>query len=55
MHYYDPKGMSPKKKEELTRWHEEQVRRNVLFDFQKELEEYCKSDVDTMKELEDPC
>ena len=45
LEYYDPDGMSPKKKEELVTWHAEQVRRNAVFDFQKELEEYCKSDV----------
>ena len=49
LHYYDPDGMSPKKKEELKNWHEEQVRNNVIFDFQKELEEYCKSDVDILQ------
>ena len=49
LHHYDPDGMSPKKKEELTRWHADQVQRNVIFDFQKELEEYCKSDVDILQ------
>ena len=49
LHYYDPDGMSPAKKDELTRWHAEQVRRQVVFDFQKELEEYCKSDVDILQ------
>ena len=49
LHYYDPDGMSPSKKTELEQWHAEQVRNNVLFDFQKELEEYCKSDVDILQ------
>ena len=49
LHYYDPDGMSPKKKEELKTWHADQVRRNVIFDFQKELEDYCKSDVDILQ------
>ena len=49
LHYYDPDGMSPDKKEELKNWHAEQVRRNVVFDFQKELEDYCKSDVDILQ------
>ena len=43
--FYDPDGMSPKKKAELVTWHEDQVRRNVVFDFQQELVDYCKSDV----------
>ena len=37
--------MSPAKKAELKTWHAEQVRRNIVFDFQQELEDYCKSDV----------
>ena len=47
--YYDPMGMSPKMKTELETWHADQVRRNVTFDFQVELEEYCKSDVDILQ------
>ena len=49
LHYYDPDGMSPAKKAELEQWHAEQVRRNDTFDFQKELEDYCKSDVDILQ------
>ena len=49
LHFYDPDGMSPKKKAELKTWHEDQVRRNVVFDFQQELEDYCKSDVDILQ------
>ena len=47
--YYDPNGMSPKTKTEFERWHADQVRRNVTFDFQVELEEHCKSDVDILQ------
>ena len=49
LEYYDPDGMSPKMKSELQQWHADQVRRNVIFDFQRELEEYCKSDVDILQ------
>ena len=49
LHYYDPDGMSPSKKTELEQWHAEQVRNNVVFDFQQELEDYCKSDVDILQ------
>ena len=38
-----------KKKDELTRWHADQVRRNVPFHFQQELIDYCKSDVALLK------
>ena len=46
---YDPDGMSPDKKEELKTWHADQVQRNVVFDFQQELVDYCKSDVDILQ------
>ena len=36
-------------KAELEQWHAEQVRRGVQYDFQKELEEYCQSDVALLK------
>ena len=37
--------MMAKKKEELTRWHADQVRCNVYFNFRQEMIDYCKSDV----------
>ena len=43
--FFDPDGVYEKKKKELEQWHAEQVRRNVHYDFQQEMEEYCKSDV----------
>ena len=53
IHYFDPDGMSPKMKAELERWHAEQVleqeRSGVQYDFQKELEDYCRSDVDILQ------
>ena len=49
LEYYDPDGMSPKMKAELVTWHADQDRRNVVFDFQQELEDYCKSDVDILQ------
>ena len=33
LEFYDPDGMMEKKKKELERWHSNQVRRNVVFDF----------------------
>ena len=49
LEFYDPDGMMAKKKGELTRWHADQVRRNVPFHFQQEMIEYCKSDVALLK------
>ena len=41
--------MMAKKKDELTRWHADQVRRNVTFNFKQEMIDYCKSDVALLK------
>ena len=49
LHFFDPDGMSAKTKADLERWHAEQVRRNVVYDFAKELKEYCESDVDILQ------
>ncbi|CAH3192185.1 unnamed protein product [Porites evermanni] len=49
LEFYDPEGMMAKKKDELTRWHADQVRRNVRFDFRQEMIDYCKSDVALLK------
>lgn len=43
--FFDPDAMSEKKKKELEEWHAAQVRRGVQYDFAREMEEYCKSDV----------
>ena len=45
LEFFDPDGMSEKKKKELEEWLADQVRRGVPYDFAKEMEEYCKSDV----------
>ena len=47
--FYDPDGMMPNKKEELLRWHADQVRRNVTFNFKLEMIAYCRSDVALLK------
>ena len=49
LEFYDPDGIMAKKKEELTRWHADQVRRNVSFHFKQEMIDYCKSDVALLK------
>ena len=49
LEFYDPEGMMAKKKDELTRWHADQVRRNVPFHFKQEMIDYCKSDVALLK------
>ena len=51
--FYDPEGMKPKPKADFERWYEEQQEQQELqgckFDMQKELEAYCRSDVELLK------
>ena len=51
--YYDPDSMSPKRKAEFEEWYTERLADpEYIFDFQRELIEYCRSDV---KLLQDGC
>lgn len=51
--YYDPDSMSPKRKAEVEEWYTERLADpEYIFDFQRELVEYCHSDV---KLLQDGC
>ena len=45
LEFFDAEGMSEKKKKELEEWYTKQVRDNVKYDFKKEMEQYCCSDV----------
>ena len=49
LEFYDPDRMMAKNKDELTRWHADQVRRNVSFNCREEMIDYCKSDVALLK------
>lgn len=46
--FYCPDTMFEKTYKEFQNWHNEQVRLNYVFDFQKELVEYCVSDVEIL-------
>ena len=48
--YYMPETMSVEGKQALEKWHQEQRKKEVVFDFQKELVAYCKSDVRLLKQ-----
>ncbi|KAL9982832.1 hypothetical protein ACROYT_G004941 [Oculina patagonica] len=48
--HYMPETMSVGGRKDFETWHDEQVAMNVEFDFQKELIEYCESDVKLLKE-----
>ena len=47
---YGVNGMKPEAREKFLTWHQEQVENNYVFDFQKEILAYCRSDVDIMAE-----
>ena len=49
-HFYMPESMSVSGCAEFEKWYAEQVEKNVEFDFQKELVEYCESDVQLLKQ-----
>ena len=48
-HYYLPNTMKPEVRQEFLQWHAEQVENNYVFNFQKEMESYCRSDVDILR------
>ena len=49
VHYYHPNGMKPKVREEFLAWHKEKVESNYVFNFKEEIEKYCRSDVDILR------
>ena len=46
---YNVNFMEPEERKAFIAWHKEQVESNYLFDFQKEIVKYCRSDVDIMR------
>ncbi|KAG5889399.1 hypothetical protein JTB14_018273 [Gonioctena quinquepunctata] len=51
LEYYDPdNAKDAQAREELMKWHADKVAKNYNFHFQKEIEEYCISDVDILTE-----
>ncbi|KAG5862287.1 hypothetical protein JTB14_015426 [Gonioctena quinquepunctata] len=49
LEYYDPDNAKDER-EELMKWHADKVAKNYVFHFQREIEEYCISDVDILTE-----
>ena len=47
---YGANTMKPEAREKFLTWHQEQVENNYVFDFQKEILKYCRSDVDILAE-----
>ena len=50
MEDYHPERMSEKRRKEFLTWHKEKVDSNAVFDCQKELSAYLKSDVQVLTE-----
>ena len=48
--YYEPQHMSKEKKKESETWHADQVFKGATWNFQTEMLEYCKSDVQLLRE-----
>ena len=46
---YNVNFMKPEERKAFQTWHNEQVENNYVFDFQKEIVNYCRSDVDIMR------
>ena len=47
--YYDPDGMSPKKRQEFERWHAGLVADGYIFNLRNDMEAYCESGVKLLK------
>ena len=47
--YYRPGSMKPSQRSQFMTWYQEQVDTQQVFDFQKEMNKYCKSDVDILR------
>ena len=48
--HYSPNMMKPEAREAFLAWHKEQVESNYEFNFREEIEKYCRSDVDILRE-----
>jgi hypothetical protein len=46
---YGPDGMSVEGRREFFRWYDDKVQSQAVFDFGKEMVEYCRSDVDILR------
>ncbi|EFN79227.1 Probable DNA polymerase, partial [Harpegnathos saltator] len=47
--YYSPATMRPPERKRFLEWHEDMVRKNIEFDFQREIVSYCRNDVDILR------
>ena len=48
-HYNNPESFPPAKRMEFFKWYNEQLEKKVVFDFRKEMQAYCHSDVHLLR------
>ncbi|XP_072761952.1 uncharacterized protein [Anoplolepis gracilipes] len=48
--YYSPDSMQVKEREKFLAWHSEMTRANYVFDFQREILDYCRNDIDILRQ-----
>ena len=49
-HYYGVNFMSASDRDQFLEWHKTKTIQNNIFDFRKEMDEYCRSDVDILRQ-----
>ena len=47
--YYGPDQMMSDNRKKFLKWHQDRINENYVFNFRKELEDYCRSDVDILR------
>ena len=47
--HYGPNQMMPDDRKKFLKWHQDRIDENYVFDFRKELKDYCRSDVDILR------
>ena len=47
--YYEPGAFTPSKRVEFFKWYNDQVEKNVIFDFRREMQAYFHSDVQLLR------
>ena len=47
--YYGPDQMMSGNRKKFLKWHQDRIDENYVFDFKKELKDYCRSDVDILR------
>ena len=50
LEFYDPDSMNSEQRTEFLEWHASMRRENYVFDFQKEIRNYCSNDVTILRE-----